>query len=165
MTAEIPLSAQKRRNSKNLGLVALVDDEDYAWLCQWNWSAVSTHRLNGGYAMRRDNQSGKTILMHRLILGAPEGIEVDHINGSGLDNRRANLRLVTLQQNRQNRSKGRNNQTGFKGVTFDKKSGKWAMSFRVLFDSAEEAAHVYDQLAAIVYGEHANTNFSKPDTM
>ena len=39
------------------------------------------------------------------------------------------------------------------------------MSFRVLFDSAEEAAHVYDQLAAIVYGEHANTNFQKSDTM
>jgi hypothetical protein len=159
MTAEIPLSTQKRRNSRNLGLVALVDDEDYLWLRQWNWSAVSTQRLNGGYAMRRDNQSGKTILMHRIILDAPEGIEVDHINGNGLDNRRANLRLVTVQQNRQNRSKGRNNQTGFKGVTFDKKSGKWVMSLRVLFDSAEEAAQVYDRLAAIVYGEHANTNF------
>ena len=159
MTAEILLSAQKRRNSKNLGLVAFVDDEDYTWLRQWNWSAVSTQRLNGGYAMRRDNSSGKTILMHRLLLDAPEGMEVDHINGNGLDNRRANLRLVSLQQNRQNRSKGRNNQSGFKGVTFDKKSGKWAMSFRALFDSAEEAAHVYDQLAALVYGEHANTNF------
>jgi hypothetical protein len=56
MPAEIPLSKQKRHNSKNLGLVALVDDEDYTWLCQWNWSAVSTQRLNGGYAMRRDNQ-------------------------------------------------------------------------------------------------------------
>ena len=103
--------------------------------------------------------------LHCLILEAPEGIEVDHINGNGLDNRRANLRLVTVQQNRQNRNKGRNNQTGFKGVTFDKKSGKWVMSLRVLFDSAEEAAQVYDQLAVIVYGEHANTNFQKSDTM
>jgi hypothetical protein len=96
--------------------------------------------LNGGYAMRRDNQSGKTILMQRLILDAPEGIEVDHLNGNGLDNRRANLRRVTVQQNRQKRNRGRNTQTGFKGVTFDKKSGKWVMSLRVLFDSAEEAA-------------------------
>jgi hypothetical protein len=165
MRAEIPLSAQKRRNSKNLGLVALVDDEDCTWLRQWNWSAVSPQRLNGGYAMRRDNQSGKTILMHRLILDAPEGIEVDHINGNGLDNRRANLRRVTVQQNRQNRNRGRTNQTGFKGVTFDKKSGKWVMSLRVLFDSAEEAAQADDPLATIVYGKHANTNFQKPDTM
>ena len=137
--AEIPLSAQK--------------------LCPWNWSAVSTHRLTGGYAMRRDNQSGKTVLMHRIILDAPEGIEVDHSNGNRLENCRAHLRLVTLHQNRQNRSRGRHNQTGFTGVTFDKKSAKGAMSFRVLFDSAEEAAHVDDQLAPIVYGEHANTNF------
>jgi hypothetical protein len=165
MTKQIPLSQQKRRNSKNLGLVALVDDEDYDWLCQWKWTSVSTERRNGGYAMRLDNRAGKTILMHRIILNAPEGVEVDHINGSGLDNRRENLRIVTLQQNRQNRSRGRNNQTGYKGVTFDKKSGKWSRSFRVLFDSAEEAAKVYDQLARIVYGEHANTNFPESDTI
>jgi hypothetical protein len=61
-------------------LVALVSDEDYEWLSQWNWSAVSTQRRNGGYAMRTDNRSGKTILMHREILNAPEGIEVDHVN-------------------------------------------------------------------------------------
>ncbi len=79
MTKQIPLSQQKRRNSKNTGLIALVSDEDYETLCQWNWSAISTHRLNGGYAMRRDNHSGKTILMHREVLQAPAGIEVDHI--------------------------------------------------------------------------------------
>ncbi len=109
LTKPIPLSQQKRRNSRNVGLVALVDDEDYEWLSQWNWCAVSTQRQNGGYAMRRDNRSGKTILMHRVLLDAPERIEVDHINGN--------------------------------------------------FDSAEEAAQAYDQLATIVYGEHAKTNF------
>jgi len=39
------------------------------------------------------------------------------------------------------------------------------MSIRVLFDSAEEAAQVFDQLAGIVYGEHAKTNFPKSGTM
>ena len=165
MAKQIPLSQQKRRNSRNRGLVALVSDEDYEWLSQWNWSAVSTQRRNGGYAMRTDNRSGKTILMHREILNAPEGIGVDHVNGNGLDNRRENLRLVTVQQNRQNRSRGRNNQTGYKGVTFDRKSGKWVMSIRVLFDSAEEAAQAYDQLAGIVFGEHAKTNFPKSSIM
>ena len=165
MARQIPLSQQKRRNSRNRGLVALVSDEDYERISQWNWSAVSTQRRNGGYAMRRDNRSGKTILMHREVLNAPEGIEVDHVNGNGLDNRRENLRLVTVQQNRQNRSRGRNNQTGYKGVTFDKKSGKWAMSFRVLFDSAEEAARVYDRIALLIHGEHAKTNFPESDTM
>jgi len=51
-----------------------------------------------------------------------------------------------------------NNQTGFKGVTFNKKSGKWVMSLRDPFDAAKEAAQAYGQLATIVYGKHANTN-------
>jgi hypothetical protein len=50
MAREIPLSQQVRRNKRNFGLVAIVDDEDYERLSQWNWPAVSTHRRNGGYA-------------------------------------------------------------------------------------------------------------------
>lgn len=156
MTKEIPLSKQHRVNSRNNGLVALVDDEDFDWLSQWNWTAISTQRRNGGYAMRVED--GKTILMHRQILDAAEDTEVDHINGVGLDNRRANLRVATPQQNRQNRRLGRNNRTGYKGVTLDKRSGKWIMSFRMAFDSAEEAAQVYDQIASMVFGEYARPN-------
>ena len=161
MTKEIPLSKQRRSNgnSRNIGLVALVDDEDFEWISQWNWSAVSTQRRNGGYAMRRDNRSGKTILMHREILEAPEGSEVDHINGNGLDNRRSNLRFATRQQGQANRRVFNNSQSGYKGVHFDKQMGKWKMVFSVHFDSAEEAAKMYDDLARIVFGEYAKTNF------
>ena len=100
---KIPLSKQQRRNSRNRGKYTVVDDEDYEWLNQWNWSAVSTWRKNGGYAMRRDNKLGKSILMHRLILGVPEGVEVDHVNGNGLDNRRSNLRIASRTQAMANR--------------------------------------------------------------
>ncbi len=144
MTKEIPLSQQQRSNSRNKGLVALVDDEDYEWLS------------NGGYAIRVED--GEMMLMHRQILGATGDVEVDHINGVGLDNRRANLRAATPQQNRQNRRLGSNNRTGYKGVTLDKRSGKWIMSFRMAFDSAEEAARVNDQIALIVFGDYARPN-------
>jgi len=159
MTKEIPLSQQHRRNKRNNGLVALVDDDDYEWLNQWNWTAVSTHRRNGGYAMRITD--GKTLLMHRLILGASEGKEVDHINGNGLDNRRANLRLATRAQGAANRGQFKNNKSGFKGVHFDKHQGKWKLTVSAHFDTAEEAAHMYDQLVCVLHGEYANTNFTK----
>ncbi len=159
MTKQIPLSQQKRRNSRNAGLVALVDDEDYEWLRQWKWTAISTHRKNGGYAVRVEN--GRMILMHRQILDASDDAEVDHINGHGLDNRRGNLRFATRQQGLANRGVFKSNKSGFKGVHFDEKAGKWKMVFSAHFDSAEEAARVYDQLARLVFDKFAKTNFDE----
>jgi hypothetical protein len=124
MSKEIPLSQQARRNKRNIGLVAFVDDDDYEFLTQWNWSAVSTQRRNGGYAMRLDNRTKTTFLMHRVILNAPDGMEVDHVNGNGLDNRRANLRFATRQQGQANRRIFKNSESGLKGVHFDKVTGK-----------------------------------------
>jgi HNH endonuclease len=163
MTKEILLSKQRRSNGnqRNVGLVALVDDEDYEFLSQWNWSAVSTHRRNSGYAMRLDNRTGKTFLMHRVILDAPSGAEVDHINGNGLDNRRANLRFATRQQGQANRRVFKSNKSGFKGVHFDKVTGKWKMVFSAHFDTAEEAARTYDKLAKMVFGDYAKGNFEE----
>jgi hypothetical protein len=89
------------------GHYTLVDDEDFEYLNQWKW-----HYHSGGYAARKAG-----VRMHRIILSAPQDEEVDHINGDGLDNRRANLRLCTRSQNCQNRSIFRNNTTGHKGVS------------------------------------------------
>ena len=84
---KIPLS--KRKYS---GLFALVDNEDYEFLTQWNWSVIYPHRKNGGYAVRVEY--GESILMHRLIMSATEGVEVRHRNRNGLDNRRENLKVI-----------------------------------------------------------------------
>lgn len=83
------------------GKYAKVDDVDYTFLSQWKWYCNNT-----GYAGREEylgNYKRRTVLMHRLILGAKPGQEVDHINGDTLDNTRGNLRFVTRTQNLQNR--------------------------------------------------------------
>lgn len=97
-----------------------VDLDDLEWLARWSWRLHS-----GGYAFRGRKIGGRsgryfTILMHRMILDVPHGfdVEVDHINGDRLDNRRSNLRLVTHGQNMQNR-----HVDGNRGVKSFK--GKW----------------------------------------
>lgn len=91
------------------GHYALVDDEDYEWLNQWNWTAhkKATKSRILFYAVRSSGQGLGQIKrhdsMHRLIMDGKKGQITDHINGNGLDNRRCNLRVVTFRQNQQNR--------------------------------------------------------------
>ena len=102
------------------GQSVLVDDEDFAWLSQFSWSA---HRK--GYAVRYGyDAAGKyhQFWMHREILRAPEDKIVDHINGDPSDNRRANLRLATDAENSRNR-RNLGSPSGFLGVI--KHGSKW----------------------------------------
>lgn len=80
---------------------ALVDDENFEWLNQWKWSHLKSYDYTG-YVVKRKNGF---ILMHRLIMDTPKGMEVDHINGNSLDNRKENLRNCTHQQNQCNQRK------------------------------------------------------------
>lgn len=81
------------------GDVATVDDDDYDVLSKYRWHI--RYSANTKYAMR--NTIGKMVAMHREIMGCPVGMEIDHINWDGLDNRKQNLRVVTKRQNAQHR--------------------------------------------------------------
>lgn len=147
---------------------AIVDDDDYDFLMQWKW------HLHGGknswYAARsaklpcKNKQS--TILMHRIILGVGNGEFVDHINGDKLDNRRSNLRRCNLVQNAQNRKPLIKSTSKYLGVSKDKTRDKWRAMIVVdnkklwlgRFDSEEDAANAYNQMAKIHFKEFANLN-------
>jgi HNH endonuclease len=136
------------------GAVALVDEEDFLRVSHLNWFLSPQ-----GYAYRtspRDaNGKRSSILLHRLLLDFPAGLEVDHINGNRLDNRRENLRVVTSQQNSMNQRKTRGG-SRFKGVAWAKKSNAWRAAIKaegvhhVLgFFTNESAAAVAYNLAAL----------------
>ena len=68
--------------------------------------------------------------LHRVLLDAPKGVQVDHINGDSLDNRKENLRLCTHNENQQNRVRpNRNNTSGYKGVTWNARYSRWEAKF------------------------------------
>lgn len=119
-TSEIPLTQ---------GLVAKVDAADAEWLNQWKWSASACHR-GRHVAVRRGE--GRTVYMHREILGLTpgDGLEADHLNHNILDNRRANLRVVTPAQNKEGQP-SRGGSSRFVGVTWDGRRAKWRAQIQV----------------------------------
>jgi len=87
-------------------VIATADDEDAKTLSEHRWYAVP-NVMGGFYAAAKViNAAGRstTLYMHRLLMDAPKGLQVDHINHDTLDNRRANLRIVTNQVNNANRA-------------------------------------------------------------
>ena len=105
--------------------VALIDDEDYEKVMSAlgprskKWYAHcppgATH-----YAMT----GSRLVTMHRVVMDAPKGMDVDHINGDTLDNRKQNLRLCTRSQNCMNKKLRSDSQSGYKGVYEIKKPQK-----------------------------------------
>ncbi len=152
------------------GKFALVDNEDFEWLSQWKWQAQKGRYTY--YAARRiPIQSGeqRAVWIHRQILGLKfgDGIESDHRNNNGLDNRKANLRPCTPRQNQWNRLPRKNVSSKYKGVGWHKDTQKWQAHITYnsefiwlgLFSNETEAAKAYDVKAKKLFGEFARTNF------
>ena len=148
------------------GQFAIVDDEDFEWLNQWKWYASKDGRTF--YAIRKQavGERKLTVAMHRQILKAKKGQEVDHRNGDGLFNVRHNLRLCT-KQNRYNRKLNTSSFSGFKGVVWNRSANKWQSQigyngkvfYLGIFFCLVKAAKTYDKAARKYFGEFANTNF------
>lgn len=149
------------------GKSAIVDDEDYEWASKHKWQ----YDAHNGYAIRGHRQNGKrtTRKMHREIMKADVGIEVDHINGDKLDNRKSNLRLCGRSSNMANMKLKINNQSGYKGVSWSSRGNKWQVHIMVdnksiylgMYSDKEEAARAYDNAARKYFGEFAKTNFEE----
>lgn len=152
------------------GQFALVDDEDFDRINSHKWCAALDRTTNSYYAARNSprDADGKQhrILMHREIMNAKHGEQVDHINHDTLDQRRSNLRLCSNSQNHANQRMPSTNKSGFKGVSLDKPTGKWKAQVRAngekkyigLYVTAIEAAIAYDDAALKYQGEYAYTN-------
>jgi hypothetical protein len=150
------------------GLTAIVDEEDFDRLIGFKWYAA-TNSSGGRYARRSLYDQGIRgwVFMHQEIMPPRLGLEIDHKNCDGLDNRRENLRYATRAQQQANRRPW--GSSGLRGVRFDPNSplrpwrAKIALNRTVRrlgsFASKEEAARAYDAAAILIHGEFARLNF------
>lgn len=145
------------------GEFAIFDDEDYELVNQYTWYL---HVTPTGRQYVRTTWKKKNKSMHRLIMKAKKGQVVDHRNGNGLDNRRCNLRLCTMQENIRN-MKPRPHSSKYKGVSKGKDKKKWSAQIELgkrkvirlgTFVREVDAARAYDDAALKHFGEFAYIN-------
>lgn len=151
------------------GALVKVDDSDFDWLSRWNWHAVGNPGKR--YAKRFERRGAGVrvaISMHRELVGAGLGEQVDHVDGDSLNNQRANLRLCDHRGNHRNaRKQAKPSASRFKGVAWMKSLRRWQVRITVdgkkLFlgytDSDEKGARMYDEAARLHHGEFACVNF------
>lgn len=110
----------------NLVTTFKIDLDDVDKLGNKKWRTV--FKLDKPYLFT-GNQKSERIYFHRLVVGNPEQMQVDHISGDTSDNRKQNLRIVTLQENMCNLKKKKSCTSGVRGVSFDKKRNNWKVDF------------------------------------
>lgn len=152
----------------SMGMEAKVDDSDFPWLSEYKWHAHKNRTGVGFYAQHCESLGKKkyaTVIMHRAIMNCKKGEIVDHKDGDGLNNQKRNLRLCTHQNNQRNARMKRWKLVPFKGVTINQ--GKFLAQIKTSpgkqkhigrFETAQEAAKAYDQMARVLFGEFACTN-------
>ena len=150
------------------GLEAIIDACDVDLVNSWNWNARKQVRRDGSirtfYAVRTD-ENQKMIFMHRVIAGTMDGVQTDHKDGNGLNNRRENLRDATRAENQRNCRKPSNNTSGVKGVSWHKTRNKWMakikfngkMHFLGRFERLQDASDAYARASAEMHKEFGRT--------
>jgi len=136
---------------------AIVDTEDYDKIVGERW------HLCRGYAVTGSNGD----YLHRRIFNKiADGYQVDHIDMDRLNNRRSNLRLVTIMQNSYNQKIAKNNTSGFKGVFWNKRINKYVSQIQYnkthliigSFETKIEACNAYNEKAKELHGQFASIN-------
>lgn len=144
------------------GQFAIVDDEGYEELSRRKWCALKGS--DGKYRAIRGYDPA--VYMHRQIMNAPKGMDVDHINHNPLDNQKTNLRICTRSQNNQNKLAHKSAKSKYKGVHYHKPQKKWMARLALngkrftlgAFNNEIDAAKAYNKAATKYFGEYACLN-------
>lgn len=145
------------------GKETCIDINDLPEVAQYRWTASKGRQT--WYARTAVSAGGLQVYryLHRFLLQATQ---VDHRDRNGLNNTRRNLRAANHFQNAQNCGKRGHNTSGFKGVSFHKRSGKWQASIMLcreqkylgLFKTPAEASLAYDTASLLLHSDFSSLN-------
>jgi hypothetical protein len=141
----------------------LIDSEDYDKIKNKRWCVSYDSKAKEFYVKDTNNIYG---FLHRFILNAKKGMEVDHINHNTLDERKENLRQCNRFENARNSKISRCNTSGYKGVCYNNKRKKWASYIYYCrkrlhigyYETQKEAALHYNHYAQMLHGEFSCLN-------
>jgi hypothetical protein len=133
---------------------------------------INQHINKNGYcqvSLTNDDNKSKNFKIHRLVglafIPNPENKPcIDHIDNNKLNNNVDNLRWATFTENNQNMKLSKNNTSGFKGVSFCKRSNKWQSSITInnkriylgYFENKEDAIKARQEASSKYFGEYQN---------
>lgn len=151
----------------------IVDNCDYGIVSSRRWHLVNSYsdrvstteymgKIDGKYRSRH-------ITIHRFLLNAPKEMSIDHIDGNGFNNQRANLRICTQRENNRNTRKRSGTTSKYKGVSFYKHINKWCSEIKTeskkeflgYFNNEKDAAMAYNKRAKEVFKDFARLNTLK----
>lgn len=161
MKREIVVIGQYAYIPLTQGYTATIDAADVPLVEGYNWTVIV--RKYTTYVYRNDR--GRGLLLHRLLMGDPEGLTVDHRDGDGLNNTRQNLRVATKAENNRNQRRHDRNTSGHKGVSWHKRDKRWRACIHVNnryihlghFVNIEDAVAAYENASAELHGEFGRT--------
>lgn len=136
------------------GKVALVDDDDYEYLSQFNWHVYKSKHSNTFYAKRAKMVDGKKthIKLHHEILGIPEkGFMIDHKDHNGLNNQRENIHFVTNRQNQMNRCDKNECLSKYPGVSMNRHRSRFRVDVMLNKKRTYLGSFIDELEAAITY--------------
>lgn len=147
------------------GYFALIDEEDYESVSKNLWTTLVRKNPYSAYAFRVIKN--RPLYLHRFVMNPPSNMDIDHIDGNGLNCRKENLRICTHGSNMHNYTKPNGEfSSQHKGVTWDKSRDKWLASIKIKgkrvflgrYDLEIVAAQAYNSAALRLFGEFAKIN-------
>ena len=158
----------KQISLSNSSIPIEIDDWNYCRVLRRNWFLVLDENRNPKSIQSNGRFNNKIILPRFLLnLTKADKVDVDHWNHNIFDNKESNFRISNRSQNSCNQSLKSSNKSGYKGVSWNKRIGKWHSQIKHkykaihlgYFDDIILAAIAYDNAAIELHGDFAYLNF------